>query len=154
MFLTVHATTALIIAKIAPNPIVAFLGGFISHYLLDGIPHGDEDFFAKFDGKKWKLVVGTIAAIDFSIMGLWLIFLLYQNQLPNLNNAMAAVVGSILPDFLNGLHILTDAKIFNPFAKINQLSHRLMTKKPTPYRIGFFYQAIFFAAIIYLLFKL
>lgn len=45
MLLTGHAASATVIARLVPNPFLAFLLGIISHIILDIIPHGDTELF-------------------------------------------------------------------------------------------------------------
>ena len=42
MFLTVHAATGILIGKYTGNIYLAFIAGFLSHLILDIIPHGDQ----------------------------------------------------------------------------------------------------------------
>jgi hypothetical protein len=41
MTLTTHATLGAVIGRATGNPVLAFIFGFISHFLIDMVPHGD-----------------------------------------------------------------------------------------------------------------
>ena len=47
MFLTAHTSVALLISTKIINPFLGFILGFISHFLVDIIPHGDESIGIK-----------------------------------------------------------------------------------------------------------
>ena len=78
MFLTVHATAAVLITQKISNPLLAFIIGFISHYILDAIPHGDDKIFERWQGKAQLRVMALVAAVDFGASLLWLNFLIDQ----------------------------------------------------------------------------
>ena len=109
MFLTVHATAGVIIGQATGNIWLGFLGGLISHYLLDIIPHGDEILFK---GRvaitlRDKVKTFKIAFIDGLIMSGLLLILYWQNLIPLTLPVLAGIAGSIFPDFLNGIYLLT-----------------------------------------------
>ena len=91
MYITVHAAAGAAVGTLTGNPLLAFIGGFVSHLILDMIPHGDETI------KKWKLFktirarVTAAALLDFAGVILALLFLL--------NNASMA----FLPGMLAGM---------------------------------------------------
>ena len=41
MFITVHAAAATALSRYATIPLLAFVLGLLSHFILDMIPHGD-----------------------------------------------------------------------------------------------------------------
>jgi hypothetical protein len=45
MMFTPHALVGAAIGSVVPSPIAAFIGGFISHHLLDMMPHFDQGSF-------------------------------------------------------------------------------------------------------------
>ena len=47
MYLTAHSSAGVLIAAKVVNPWLAFVLGFLSHYVLDMIPHGEENIFDK-----------------------------------------------------------------------------------------------------------
>lgn len=55
MLFTTHAVTGAAIGALVQSPILAFIFGFISHHILDSIPHFDQGSFymEKDRGPKW-----------------------------------------------------------------------------------------------------
>ena len=53
MFLTSHATAAVLIAEQIHSPTLAFALGWLSHYLLDAIPHGDDELLDHLKGRAY-----------------------------------------------------------------------------------------------------
>lgn len=152
MFLTAHATVAVIIAQRVPNPALAFCLGFISHYLLDAIPHGDDELLTHLKGRVYIVALAKIATVDCLIMLGWLSYLLRRGDIELTPATLAAVAGSILPDGLNGLYLLTKSRLIEWNHRINIWAHTALIKKPLPAQQGFAVQAIFFlAAAIYLI---
>ena len=119
MFLTAHAASATVIAKFAPNPILAFLIGLVSHLVLDIIPHGDTEIMPEVQtpGQKMpadkkerakKLFLAT-ALVDTTIL-----FLLFSGifiKLPiNPVNYAYALLGTLLLDLIDHTSTLFLAK--------------------------------------------
>lgn len=109
MFLVVHTAAGAIIGQLSPNIFWAFVIGFLSHFLLDAIPHGDTRYLGKIKANNEVGKFLTIASID-AILSLFLFAGLYGSGLltkPLL--VFAGVAGAILPDFLVGIAELTRA---------------------------------------------
>lgn len=109
MFLTVHATAGAIIGQSTGNIWLGLIVGFISHYLLDIIPHGDDVFLYdkfNFTQKDVELVI-KVGLVDGLIMTILFAFLYWQGTITLTLPILAAVGGSIFPDFLSGLYFLT-----------------------------------------------
>ena len=65
MFLTSHAAAALWITTKTTDPLLAFTLGFISHFALDIIPHGDETLGDHIHDKRKKyFYLAKIALVD------------------------------------------------------------------------------------------
>lgn len=110
MLLTGHAASATVIARLVPNPILAFFVGLISHIILDIIPHGDTELFpgsheigAKMSlenekkGRKMFLVVGLLDAT----MMLFLFSGLFITLPINLKIYVYALLGTLLIDIFD-----------------------------------------------------
>jgi hypothetical protein len=129
MYLTVHAASGLVIGSFISSSLLAFLVGFISHLVLDMVPHDPIEI------KRWRLgkikKILLVELIDMPLMILTLLILTRGTNLIWTKSMAWAVVGALLLDFLWGLYYLVPAKlkfIFWPFYKINQLSHVVFTK--------------------------
>ncbi len=110
MFLTVHATLGALIGQYSDNIGLAFVAGFISHFILDIIPHGDQTLMnrEKSNPTKQNLVLtAKIASVDGLVMIIFLAILYWQHIIPLTLPVLAGIAGSIAPDFINGFYLLT-----------------------------------------------
>jgi membrane-bound metal-dependent hydrolase YbcI (DUF457 family) len=154
MFIAGHvAAGALIGQQVDENLFAIFLLGFISHFLLDLIPHGDAHQVKNYFEKKtehlkklyYVLVTDSAASI---IMVTWLM------AYANINRVAVAwgVIGSVLPDLLVGLNeVWKKSKIqwfYDWHFKVhNALIHKIPVK-PIPGAIA---QIVLIGAFLYAL---
>jgi len=111
MFLTPHAATGIYIGSQIPNAWLAFLFGFISHLLLDFIPHGDESLGERWNGKIKVYHLALISGLDMIVVGLLTYYLIANRIVPLTPAVLAGLAGSILPDYIWGLHEITKDKV-------------------------------------------
>ena len=102
MFLATHAVVGLAIAQRVESPLAALGLAFLSHFVLDFIPHGDQDLYRDWEWKHQKRFrrVAVINLIDLGILTLLLLWLYAQHSLPQTALLSAGVIGSILPDLI------------------------------------------------------
>lgn len=131
MYLTAHAAAGAAAAGIlTANPAAAFGLGWLSHYLVDFIPHGDEaagEWTKKGDEVRRYLLLsgvdGTIVAALFLVQAAghgfsWV--------------TAAAIVGSTVPDVLWGLEKVFKRRLFGPLQGFHSAVHnRLRIMLPT-----------------------
>lgn len=96
MFITTHAAVGAIIAQHTSSPWLAFLLSFLSHFILDFIPHGDQSLSEK--GLNKKLVL--VSLIDFLGLIGFLFFVYKFVEVSNLTVVLFAILGSITPDLI------------------------------------------------------
>lgn len=154
MFLTVHAASGLFIGSQVSSPWLAFILGFIFHWLLDFIPHGDERLIDRSKisetGLKRKLFYSAV--ID--TLGIIILFYWLTNSgLVVLTPSMLwGMLGAVAPDYLWGLHKITHIRILKPLHKIHNYFH-LKIQRQLPLRIGSIIQlatlVLFILLIIY-----
>lgn len=131
MYLTAHAAVgAAAAAALTADPIVAFGVGWLSHYIVDFIPHGDEPagewtkkgnevrrylLLSGIDG----LVLAAVYAVQVRSHGFsWIL--------------LTAVAGSTVPDVFWGLEKLFRRKLFGPLRRLHYAVHnRLHVMLPT-----------------------
>lgn len=127
MFLTVHSATGALIGQAVGNPVLAFILGLFSHFLLDRIPHFDPKGSEELDnfphqlgkaGKKYLL----IACVDSILWFGFLLFLLQQNFSNPVGIALG-VVGSVMPDYLAGSYKLTRNRYLGYFENFHNKIH-------------------------------
>ncbi|MCX6746410.1 MAG: hypothetical protein NTX00_05400 [Candidatus Parcubacteria bacterium] len=145
MFLTVHGAIGIIIGQRVSNPVLAFIFGFISHYLFDIIPHGDTNA-----PKKWNNLIhlALIALIDISVM---ILLILGMGLKVNLHqwSVIFGFLGAVLPDFLQGFYFLSGKKWFKRHQKVHNFFHFLIAEKyEWNFYTGLVLQLIFFILLI------
>lgn len=150
MTLTTHAVIGAVIGGATGNPMLAFWLGFASHFLVDIIPHGDREIY---EGHKTKtaqkrafafVVTDAVAAII--VVALMLAFSPHHD----LSLAIAmGVIGSVLPDFINGIYEAWEVKSLEWFNKAHFYFHNMISDRTgdVPLRYGIVGQLIFIALI-------
>ena len=151
MFLAGHAAAgALIGQQLQENAILIFLLAFISHFLLDLIPHGDHHHVVDYYfGKKEKLkeIYNTIKIDAVATIIIVVVLLVYTH----LNRIAIAwgIIGGVLPDLIVGLNELVKNSKIKWFTKFHFRVHNALVKsfdvKPWP---GAVFQIIVIAAIL------
>jgi hypothetical protein len=127
MILSVHAVFGAAVASLVPNhPVIGFTLGFVSHFALDAIPHKDYKLISlEADAnnkpqlinnvyRKFRLMRDIILVSFDAIMGFCLAFLFFFN--PNYPIIFfLGASGSLLPDFLTFLFLITKHKSLQSF---------------------------------------
>ncbi|MBU0706922.1 hypothetical protein KKG41_00960 [Patescibacteria group bacterium] len=98
MFLAVHTAGGILISQYVKQPIGLFVVSFLSHYLIDIIPHGDEGIDRWIKKKPSRLLL--VEAIDISLIIVFISLFLHNNPQANTMLLLVAVFGAVLPDFL------------------------------------------------------
>jgi hypothetical protein len=149
MYITVHAAAGAAIGTLIGSPILAFIGGFISHIILDMIPHGDEGI------QNWKLFktkrqrMAAAGLIDFFGVALLLAFLINRVDITLLPGVLAGMAGGISPDALWGFHEMTGTPLLNKYRSWHTLGHDFITKKKITIKQGFAVQLPFLISFIW-----
>ena len=154
MTLTTHAAIGATLGSIIGNPVLGFFLGLISHFLVDMIPHGDNNFLDEYKKGQKKRLGKAYVSVDAAIAIIFLMSIVSgrpQNDTTNLAFS-AAVIGSILPDLLVGLKELFPKNTFlRSFYKIQFFFHdclsRLYGDTKLTYALGG--QAIFILVLMH-----
>lgn len=99
MFLTTHAAAGVLIAQRVESPIWIFWLSFLSHFLLDFIPH-DTDFFVANDKRTYRrtIIIGTVDFLTLVAMTT----ILYKTQhVPDFTRMAAGIGGGVAPDIFS-----------------------------------------------------
>lgn len=103
MIASAHILAGAAIIKLIPNKAIAFPLAFLSHFLLDAIPHRDYETNDHFKGFKsfkfWLFVLKLELDVFFSI----LIISITANNDPHYNQIIIGGFLGFLPDLLLGL---------------------------------------------------
>ena len=103
MFLSVHATVGAVLGRAIPDPTIAFLLGFLSHFFIDMIPHGDEEFGEDLlNGQNKKFIFAFVLDLIFLTVLMWW---WTKREFFSLAAGIGAF-GAIAPDALQGVHYL------------------------------------------------
>ena len=122
MYLSIHAPVGIILAQQTDSPILAFLIGIISHFVLDIVPHGDSHI-EPWVMKKYTQRLFTLAILDLLATAL-IIFFLLQNINFDPATTLAGLAGAVLPDFIWGLQIfLKQNKLLTKYARWHRRIH-------------------------------
>jgi hypothetical protein len=148
MFITTHAALGALVGAAVPNRFLSFALGFISHFLVDRIPHGDEHMLDGYkSGDKVKRAVAYVT-ID-SVIAMYVSLVILSNAPTELHSAMKwGLIGSILPDLLVGIYELTKVKpFFERFTAWHHKNHhhvigKYRHGKDIPFKWGLGYQII------------
>lgn len=142
MLTTVHGAIGVIIGQNVSNPILSFILGFIFHFIIDMIPHGDRHCVDEYLNKKTLKKITKVIIIDSIIGAIFLI--LYFNGIVNTDinfkPIAAGIIGSILPDLLVAFYSLNRRYFF----RLNYIHHRLhqLIKKDIPLGLSLFLQVL------------
>lgn len=179
MFLSVHVVSGIVIGGAISNPILGFILGLISHFILDIIPHGDEIFFKKGIKKgkeneienpkdiKNKREINKkrfypALIIDFLVTFLIIFSFFFYKQNINFFNLSQlktisltspiiwTIVGATLPDFIWGAYDLSKFKYLKPLANIHSWFHCPIGGK-IKMTIGLILQTVIFGILLYLI---
>ncbi|MFH1315617.1 MAG: hypothetical protein ABIH67_04430 [Candidatus Uhrbacteria bacterium] len=137
MTLTTHATVGMLIGYTVGQPLAGFVLGFISHLLLDVIPHGDYELGKSIRKSKAQLkkILGFIT-LD-AIVAIFLILILVNiKELVPLRAISWAIVGAVLPDLLVGIYDVTKNKWLKPINTLHFYFHDLWHKKRKDLRLS------------------
>lgn len=171
MFLTTHAAAGLFLSQQFDNPYLVFGTSFLSHFLLDFIPHGDENLYGNYTlpgHRQYRRAVFVNLVDVTALVGLTL-WSIGQQDLPNTSLMMIGILGSILPDFLNHffpivhqrlswlwlvrwLYAMTKPMGLRYFVRtqnwIHHALHHEIIRSDVSFRTGFIIQSLFIIGLL------
>lgn len=126
MYLTVHGTAGILLARAIPNPLLAFVAGLISHFVLDLVPHGDEHLIKHHFTRQRTLrrLLGA-SLLDGCILASLTSLYLWTTPWANTATAIWGLIGALLPDLLQGLYFVTQTKLLRGFNRLHVAVHNL-----------------------------
>ena len=116
MFLANHAAVGALLAAQTTNPFSAFILGYVSHYFIDMIPHGDEKVGTWIKKKNATSRAAGILLIDVGVMAVFFSTLSFRVDFPHPYTIAIGAFGAMLPDFLSGFYEYL-RKFLNPNRK-------------------------------------
>lgn len=112
MILVGHALVGAALAAPTHNPFLAFFVALISHYAVDAIPHYEYGFeyLLQKAGKQRLWLDLTKISVD-GVLGVVSALLIFQpTDAASFLVVFAAIVGAMLPDFLQGVYLVLPIK--------------------------------------------
>ena len=155
MFIAVHAAVGAVLGSVVDKPLPAFTLGFVSHFFVDMIPHGDENVYHAYkSGKKVNQAYWYLAFDVMLTVFLTSLFFLKVNFGAPIT-VLWGVIGSVLPDVIVGLAELIAQRRRNWFTRVLakfhgyhwKNHHRLIRRirkfeRDIPLRYGFMLQVL------------
>ncbi|MBU0649073.1 hypothetical protein KJ969_03160 [Patescibacteria group bacterium] len=152
MLILTHALTGAVIGQVVRHSALAFIFGWVMHFVMDMIPHGDSKDYAQYKKTgvipKWQIYQ---MIFDNVIMFGLMIYLLIFNVESYWWPTFWGILGSILPDIIVAIHECRPSKITRPFHKLHFYFHDLI---PDRWRdIRFRYAVIIQIVLIVIMLK-
>ena len=130
MTLTTHATLGAVLGRATGNPVLAFIFGFISHFLIDMIPHGDTGLADNFRVHKRRRKQAVAYVMVDAIFAIFFVLLLANTRdIESIRTFTWGIVGGVLPDLLVGLHDLTKSPLLRWFMRMHFYFHDFFVKR-------------------------
>lgn len=134
MTFAVHASVGMLVGRFTGNPVLAFLAGVVSHFLLDMIPHGDEYLLHNYNKRHRVGISIAYVAVDSVVTIGMITYLLTQGIFSKSFSGFAGLmgaVGGLLPDLLVGIHELIPRKfkILERYVAFHHHNHHILIKK-------------------------
>ena len=150
MFLTVHSSIGIIIGQHTQSAWLAFILGFIIHFIVDIIPHGDGSLVENGQIKTEKEVelVAKIGLVDSIVMTCLILFLVNQNIISLTWPIFFGIIGSICPDFITGFYLLFKYKWLKWYVDFHLNLHYIFKKYDVSLKVGLITQSLFLIIIL------
>ncbi len=130
MTLTTHATLGAVIGHTVGIPYLAFIFGFISHFIVDMIPHGDTGMSDNFRvHKKRRKHAVAYVMVDAIIAIFFILLLANTRDIESMRTFSWGIVGSVLPDFLVGVYDITKTPLLRWFNSLHFYFHDIYVKR-------------------------
>jgi hypothetical protein len=156
MTLTTHAAIGAAIGTVVGNPLLGFVLGGASHFLVDMIPHGDNNLADDFRIEKKKKLPVAYVTLDAMFSSMLVVFLLALKGDDVSSLAIGAgVVGSMLPDLLVALSdIFKKNKLLKSYYRFHFFFHDFFSRRYGDTRLSYalFGQICFIAILIHFAF--
>ncbi|MBT5808238.1 hypothetical protein HOI18_03095 [Candidatus Uhrbacteria bacterium] len=130
MTLTTHATLGAVIGHTVGGPFLAFVFGFISHFLIDMVPHGDTGLADNYKiHKRNRKTALAYVMIDAVIAILFVLLLANTRDLISLRTFSWGIVGGVLPDLIVGVYEITKTPLLKWFNTLHFAFHDFFVKR-------------------------
>ncbi len=130
MTLTTHATVGAVIGHAVGTPALAFIFGFISHFLIDMIPHGDTGLSDNFRVLKRKRKQAVAYVVVDAVIALFFVLLLANTRdIESMRTFSWGIAGGVLPDLIVGLYEVTKTPLLKWFNTFHFYFHNFFVRR-------------------------
>lgn len=130
MTLTTHATLGAVIGHAVGTPVLAFIFGLISHFIVDMIPHGDTGLSDNFRVHKRKRKRAVAYVVVDAIIALFFVLLLANTRdIESMRTFSWGIAGGVLPDLIVGLYEVTKTPLLKWFNTFHFFFHDFFVKR-------------------------
>jgi hypothetical protein len=130
MTLTTHATLGAVIGKATGNPLLAFVFGFLTHFLIDLVPHGDTGLSDNFRVHKRRQKQAVAYVVVDAIVAIFFVLLLANTKdIASVRTFTWGIIGGVLPDLLVGLYEVTKSPLLRWFNALHFYFHDFFVKR-------------------------
>ena len=137
MFLIIHSLVGSVLGHLILSPVMAFFVGVLSHFLLDMIPHGDDQLKKYLGDSHLKhMMIGAMDGMLALIM-----LLAVANIVGFRQSILFGALGGILPDLIWGIPALFKRKTLKWYESFHHNMH-FVVKKRLPLVPGFLLQIL------------
>lgn len=149
-----HTALGAAIGTEITSPVVAFSLAFISHFVLDAIPHGDQEFS---DGKfvfseRSIRILKKLATADMAVL-IFMHAILFKISIIEFSPAViAAIFGAMLPDFINAFYLVTKITLLRWYYIFHYDLHFIWNGFTIPFKKGVIVQLVFLIFFMIILF--
>ncbi len=150
MLLSVHATVGAIIGEQVNTPLLAFILGFISHFILDIIPHGDEELIKAYRNDFKNRGMLYLIIFDLISTAVLLFLLFFFQQISFSYTVIWGIIGGVIPDFMVAIHEISH-KHFCRTHKVHYWTHDklcLTLNWTMPLKLGLLLQILIITLLI------
>lgn len=156
MLITPHVLVGAAVGVASGNPVVGFLGGVASHFILDAIPHTDPGIWHFEDAFPYKVDERDLT-VAFADMSLAIFLTLYLAGTAPLIAAapLAGIAGGVLPDVIGVLPLffprVATLPILSRYYALNEKIQAKATARPAQWIQGVLTQIATIAIAIWFL---
>jgi len=125
MYLTAHTAVGILLSEASDEPEWIFVYGFLSHFVLDFLPHGDEDVA---EWIKERPRIGMIVgAVDVVFVAGILTLLFAISSPERTTHRIAGVLGALLPDIVTNVlpYLHQHVSWFSFLRRIHRIQQKL-----------------------------
>lgn len=149
MFITTHAAVGAIVGETTGNPWLAIIGGFVSHLLIDIIPHGDSHMLEHYQKRRKVRTAVAYVTIDSVVAILFTVLLFQFRDFIHPANVGLGIAFGVLPDALVGLAEIYRNKWLHAFHRFHFFFHNMIINRRSDFsfRTGFAMQLVLLALL-------